>query len=196
MKKKKYKKIIMIYIGILLFIILFLIGILSLVNNTSIEKKVENKLTYINGNEWNNETYPEGMPKFFRYYSGGLTAKNIGKSIYYISTEAIPRYNLELKEFSDEEIKDYYDKNKSAIFLELGDISKDKFVSFINEIKKIELENFEIEKFYIDSDSIVKENNSTKANLCIKYKGANEILIKIRALNSFKQECSSIKYYR
>ena len=136
------------------------------------------------------------MPKLFRYYSGELKSKNIGKSIYYMANEVIPRYYTQLKQLSDEEIEKYYKKNKKTIYLDTGKIEVNNFILLINEIKKINNQSLELEEYYIDKDSIVAQNNSTKADLYIKYKNNDAIAIKIQVLNKFKDDVSSVKYYK
>ena len=85
MSKFKDKKQILKNIIVLLIISVILITILLIMNFMSQESKSRKKLYYINSEEWNNELYPEGMSKLFRYYSGELKSKNIGKSIAYIT---------------------------------------------------------------------------------------------------------------
>lgn len=190
LKNKIIKKIFIFCILILAIIIL-----LILINNIN-ENDIEEKLKYINGTEWNDEIYPEGMPTLFRLYEGKLTSQNIGKSIFYAITEVFPKYNRELKEATNDQIKKYYEKNKSEIFKSIGSVSETEFILLVNEIKSLAIDKYELESFYIDIDSIIIKNGYLKSNLYIKYKNSEEIYVKIQVLNDFKTDTSSVKYYK
>lgn len=196
MNKSNSKKQIRKIITVLLIISVILIMIVLVMNFISQESKSRKKLSYINGEEWNNELYPEGMPKLFRYYSGELKSQNIGKSIDYLINDVIPKYHTQLKELSNEEIEKYYKKHKKTIYLDIGEIEVNKFVLLIKQIKGINNQSLEIEEYYIDKDSIVMQNNSTEADLYIKYKNSDGFFVKMQVLNKFKDDVSSVKYYK
>ena len=153
------------------------------------------KLAYINGTKWKNEIYPKGMPAFIRSYSGKQTAHNLGKNVYYVATELIPKYNKNLKDYSEKELKEYFDDNRELILINFGIKTERDFMNLMKEISKIDSNTFDLQNFYIDEDTIKKEENHTKAILYIKYEGSNEISINIKALNDIKIEESSVQYY-
>lgn len=193
--KKIFKNKIIKKISILCVLILIIMLLIILINNIQ-ENKVTEKLNYINGTEWNDEIYPEGMPIVFKLYDGKLTAQNIGKSIYHVVTEIFPKYNMELKGFTNDQIKKYYEKNKNEIFKSIGNISEIEFISIINEISTLTKEKYEIEAFYFDINSIVIRKGYLIADLHIKYKGCEEFFVEIQVLNDFKADSSSVKYYK
>ena len=197
MVNKKINKKKIIIISIILFILLLTVLILFFKLS---EKKDElniskEKLVYINSAEWNNETYPKGMPAFVRAYSGKQTAQNLGKNVHYVVTELIPKYYKNLKDYSDKELKEYFEENRELILVNFGIKTERDFMNLMHEIFKVESSSFKLQNFYIDEDSIRKNEKNTKAVLYVKYEGSNEISINIKALNDVKVEESSVQYY-
>lgn len=189
-KRLKLKKLII----VLTLLLIAMIILLAIVSDKDINEH-KAKLEYINGTEWNHELYPEEMPKFIRYYEGNLDGKNIGKSIYYVVTEALPKYIKQLKDFNEAEIREYYSSNEEIIGIDLGITTEIDFVNLIKRMQKLEKTELEFEEYYFDKNTIKTESNSTKGNLYIKYKGCEKIQITVRAYNNFKSGISSVKYY-
>lgn len=189
---KKIEKILLI-----LLVIIFILGIviiyISKNDKTVLSKE---KLDYIYSEEWNDEIFPEGMPKFFREYDGNLTAQNIGKSISHVTNEIIPQYNKLLKDKNEEQIKEYFNLNQDVIALDLGINEENEFIQFINEISKIDLSNFELEKYYIDEETIYSNSTYATGDLYITYKECEEISLKIKVDRDKHANISSIKYYK
>lgn len=189
------KKIEKILVALFIIILILVIAIMYF-DYTDSTKASRKKLEYINSDEWNDEIFPEGMPKFIRNYNGNLTAQNIGKSIYYIVTEAIPEYNIQLRDKNEEQIKEYFNSNKENIALDLGITEENDFIMFMREIKKVRIDTFEIDSFSIDSETIISKSTYTTGDLYIKYKDCNEICFKIRVQKDKQQNISAVKYYK
>lgn len=192
--KKVDKRKVIKLILILLVVMLILLGIIiyySMTDELLISKR---KLEYINSEEWNSELYPDGMPAFYRSCSGKLTAQNMGKSIYYVVTELIPKYYSNLKGFDENALKEYYEKKHDIVQVELGISDENKFVELIKEIQQIDSDNIEFESYYIDEESITTKNGRTSANLYIKYENCDEIVLKITALKNTQDDSSPIIY--
>lgn len=192
--EKVNKKIVMTFIIILLIISVILITTLIVIYNSSDIAEARNKLAYIYNDEWNNEEFPDGMPKFYRSYEGNLSAPNIGKSIYYVVTEVIPNYNQLFKDKNDDEIEKYYDDNVENIALTLGIDSKEDFKDFVKKILEINVNEFNIEEFYIDGESIKSVTAYSKADLHVKYYESDEIILKFKVLKNKLTDKSSIQY--
>lgn len=194
-KKKLNKKKILILVVILAVLLIFLILLLNSVKTKSELTLSKEKLAYINSTEWNNEIYPKGMPAFIRVYSGKQTTHNIGKNIYYVVNEVIPKYNKNLKDYSEEELKEYFEENRELILLNFGIRTERDFMNLMNKILKIDSNIFSLQSFYIDENSIKKEKTNTKATLYIKYEGSSQISIDIKVLNDIKENETSVQYY-
>ncbi len=160
-------------------------------NDTLISKK---KLEYINGKEWNNELFPDEMPKFYRSYNGKLTAQIMGKSIYYVATELIPEYYTKLKNLDDKLLNEFYNNNSDKIKIELGITTNNDFNEFIKELNKLNNDNIEFESFMIDKETIQTRNGKTTAKLHIKYKNCEELIIEITPLTNISTDTSPIIY--
>lgn len=181
---------------IIVLFILTLLVIMLLYFYCKDEKYVAKKqLEYINSDKWNGELYPEGMPNLFRNYSGALTCQNIGKSFYYVTNTVIPNYAIELKQLNDLELEEYFNQNKNTIALDVGIRKKEEFLKFINKIKEIvKTDQIEFEEFYIDDSTVKKQSGVTKANLCIKYKNCEELVVNIRINNNKISNISAVRY--
>lgn len=185
------------FIKILIFLMFLLVIFISVAlyfyinQNDSPQKQIE----YINGSEWNGELYPDGMPNLYRNYSGSLTCQNIGKSFYYVTNTVIPKYVKECKNYSKSDIEKYFEENKEDIALDIGIRKSEEFCNLINKINEsIKKDEIEFEKFYIDAESVEKKSGKTKANLCIKYKECDELILNIKINSSKVSNVSSVKY--
>ena len=194
-KKKLNKKKILIILTILLLILLILVICLKITTKEDEIAISKEKLAYINGENWNEEIYPKGMPAFVRSYSGKQTTHNLGKNIYYVVNELIPKYNNNLKDKDEKELEKYFEKNRELILLNFGIRTERDFLNLVDEILKVDSTNFKVQNFYIDESSIKKEKDCTKATLYIKYEGSKEISIDIKALNEIKNDETSVQYY-
>lgn len=180
---------------LIIIVLIILICLLVLLKNLETYKEKEN-LKYINSTEWNNEIFPDGMPKMFRQYSGELTAPNIGKSMYYFANSLLPKYKTKFNNYSDEQINKYYKRNKNLIYLQFGKITEKEFLYVMQEIQNTKVSELEFEEYYIDKEKIRKNGDTVSAFLYIKYKNADEISFNIDVKSNSQNDCSSVKYYK
>lgn len=196
MLKSKINKKKFVGIAIILLFILVLLTIVLLYFYCKDEKNVVKKqFEYINSEEWNGELYPDGMPALYRSYSGSLTCQNIGKSFYYVTNTIIPQFAKEFKNYTETEILEYFENNKESIAISIGIRDSKEFYELINKIQEIvNTDDIQFEKFYIDLESIEKRSSITNANLCIKYKNCDELILNIRINGTKTTNVSSVKY--
>ena len=197
MKLKIERKKIIILIVILIILIFILTYILLILNAkpTKVDLAKE-KLAYINDTtQWEDETrYPDNAAAFGRAYQGNLTIMDIGKSMYYVATEVLPKYYKDLKDSSDKEIEKYYDKESELIYIDLAIKNKTKFMNLIKKLQKLSGDTITWESYRIDLDTITTGADYTKAVLYITYKGNKEIPINITANNKISSNCSTVEY--
>lgn len=195
MEKSKIKKRIFMSVAFLIILLIILLGIMAYYVLADKNYNARKEMIYINSEKWNGETYPDGMPNLYRNYSGSLTCQNIGKSFYYVVNEVIPQYISECKNYNEDELKHYFEKNSENIALSVGITKYDDFRAFINKLKEvIKTEDIKFESFYIDDDTVKKASNVTRANLCIKYENCNELVLFIKINGSKKTNSSAIEY--
>lgn len=190
-QKKSKKKIILICIVILVIVLLILIW--KRPSNLSIAKE---KLKYINNDEqWEEETvYPEYAAPLKRAYEGELTIKDIGKSMYYVSTEVLPMYYKELKNASNKKIVKYYKKEKESISANLGISNQSQFVKLIEKLQTLNGDTITWNSYRIDENKIKTSSDYTKATLYITYSGNKEISFNIQVSNKKSYDISPILY--
>ena len=195
LKIKRRKIILLILILIVLILILGFILLILSTRPTTADLATE-KLDYINDSEqWNDETvYPDYSAAFGRAYQGDLTIMDIGKSMYYVATEVLPKYYKDLKDASDKEIEKYYDKESESICINLAIKNKVKFVNLIKELQKLSGDTITWKSYRIDLDTITTGANYTKAVLYITYQENKEIPINITANNTISPNYSTVEY--
>lgn len=152
------------------------------------------RVEYINNNEWNQEVYPEGMPKLVRAYQGKLTAQNMGKSIYYFTTDTIPKYYSKLKNANDSEIFSYYNANSRLILIETGINDQQDFKELIASIQVLNSDELTFDSFRIDKDNIEAFGKYTETTLYITYQKNVEIGFNVKIYNTQQKEASSLVY--
>lgn len=194
--EKKIKKM-LILLGILLCIlVLGWIGY-YLKNRDVIEAK--QNLKYINdSNQWNREEvrYPERASSIKNVYEGELTIKDIGKSMYYFTTEVIPKYYNELKGADENAILEYYAKNSEIIAIDTGIDNEEDFGNLIQMIQKLNSENLTLDSFIIDKNKTKAKSSYTETILYITYKDNEEIGFRIKIYNQIKKDASTLIYSR
>ena len=196
--KLKTKKSKIIFLILILLLIIFILGMILLILSVrpTTEELASEKLAYINDStQWEDETiYPDHAAAFGRAYRGNLEIMSIGKSMYYVATEVLPTYYTELKDATDEEIDEYYDKESESIGIDLAIKNRTKFVNLVKELQKLSGDTLTLESYRIDLDTIITGANYTRAVLYIKYQGNDEIPINITANNVISSKYSTVEY--
>ncbi len=187
----KVKKVMIFLVIFLIILIVFLI-FLQIENNK--KSKVEEKLEYINSDEWNDEVYPRGMPQLFRMYKGKLTAQTMGKSIYYFTTEFVPEYYKQLKDATKDKISSYYNANSEIIAKNTGIENEQDFQNLVVSIQCLSSDTLTLDSFRIDKENIKVSNQCTETILYITYKENTEIGFNVRINNRMERNESSLLY--
>jgi hypothetical protein len=179
----------------LLIVLICILSVLIYIYTTDKLTISEQKLKYINSDEWNGELYPEGMPNLFRNYSGNLTCQNIGKSFDYVVNVVVPKYAKEFRNSDENEINTYFETNKDVIALEVGIKNNEDFNKLVSKIKaSIKKDEIEFESFYVDADSIKQYSNITRTNLYIKYKECEELVLNVKINGNKISNSSAVEY--
>lgn len=196
--KLKIKKSKIITLIIFLIVLIFILAYILLILKAKPKKAdlAKEKLAYINDSEqWEDETvYPDYSAAFGRAYQGDLTIMDIGKSMYYVATEVLPDYYKDLKDATEEEIKEYYNKESESIYINLAIKKETEFVNLIKELQKLSGDTITWESYRIDLDTITIGASYTKAILYITYKGNEEISFNVKANNVILPNCSTVEY--
>lgn len=199
MSKKQKKSKIKLILAVVLIVIFILIIVLSILlrKPTSLKLAIQ-KLEYINSSnveQWEEGTfYPDGSAALGRAYEGKLSIMNIGKSMYYVSTDVLPRYYKKLKDASKDKIIKYYKREAETIYTELAIEKQDKFVELVQSLQKLKGDELKLDSYRIDLDSVKKGGSYTKAVLYIKYSKNEEIGLNVKISNIISPNHSSLEY--
>lgn len=197
-KKQKNSKIKLI-LAVVLIIIFILIVILSILlrKPTSLELSLE-KLKYINSSDveqWDDGTfYPDNSAALGRAYEGNLTVMNIGKSMYYVANDVLPKYYEKLKDSSKDEIIKYFERESETIYTDLAIKKQDTFVKLVSALQELKENELKLSSYRIDLDSIKKGGSYTKVNLYVTYSNNEEICLNVKINNKILSNCSSLEY--
>ena len=196
MARNKKSKLKIILIIIFILIVILVAVLLILLNQSSSEKEEQlTMLEYINGDEWSDDiVYPDYTSALGTAYSGDLSIKSMGKSMYYVVTEVFPEYYEELKNASTTEISEYFEENKGTIYIDLAIENETAFVNLINNLQDLSGNSITWESYRIDMDTIKTGSNYTKAVLYVTYKNNEEIAFNIKVNNKVSSDCSTIVY--
>ncbi len=189
MRNKVQRKIIIAMI-ILLIALIIVIFQLNKLKGTRTSKE---NLEYINSDELEDGTVsPDMIHVVIALYEGELNPKAISKSTYHFINHLVPEY---LKKCKNEEItREYFQRNKEDIYLDIGINKEEEFISLINEINTLS-GNLEFESSRFDKDTLVVKNNRVEAVLYIKYRNNDEINVNVNLYNKVYSNRTSIKFY-
>lgn len=194
-KKKINIKSLLIILFIIILILILLLIVFSIMNSKDL-KIAQEKLIYINDSEqWNENTiYPDYAAAFGRAYEGDLTIKDIGKSMYYVATEVLPKYYKDLKSASQEQIEKYYKNNSESIRINLAMTNSTEFSNLVKVLQSLSGDTISWKSYRIDLDTIKTTPNYTKATLYITYSENEEIAFNIIANSKINSNYSTIEY--
>ena len=190
---KKIKYIMLILVSLLIVLIMFYI--LYIYNNRE-EIKAQKNLEFINNSEkWDYEVkFPNRASNIKNVYEGDLSIKDIGKSMYYFTTQVLPKYYLQFKNSSEEDIVSYFNENSKIIAIDIGVENQDDFIEIIESIQNLNSGSLTLESFRIDKDFIKAKSDYTETVLYITYQGNEEIGFDVKINNKIKENSSSIEY--
>lgn len=177
---KKYIRIILISIIVLLAIILCLLIYLSNKPKVSNEQETEYEFNKPLDLVDNNIIIPDNSYLFFdKYGDGEVSSKDIYVRINSFAVKYLPSLLKDLNGKTENEINQYYDNNKSSInqFIEIN--SSSELVDFISSLNNYDLSNLEVQSMSFEEE-IRHSNNYTYANFIIVYKDSAKIVLKIK----------------
>ena len=139
---------------------------------------------------------PNKLYELGAVYTGRLSTQNICKFYDNLSTNIIPKYYIKCKNLDEDQIQEFYNKNKDIIFIELGDDNYGDFRSLLSEVMKLNGDKLEYETSRLIAESIVKNHDGISVDIAIKYKNNDEILLNSFVKNKKSQDSSSIVFTR
>lgn len=131
----------------LMLIIICLIVLTTLILSLQIQKRKTNYVVHSSGVGPRNDRYLQlsGFGVFFDKYKGELSSSDISSKLENITTKEIPELYDTVKEYDDDELKNYYNNNINNMKLLFGKSNYSEFLSFIELIKaqNIDLKTWE-----------------------------------------------------
>lgn len=185
--KKKIKKMIVIFI-----IILFIL-IIAYFSNPIIVAQM--KIKSMNNSKLNKKIK---IPEYINFVSelniGSITSESIIKYYNNFAEKLIPKYYKKCNMMTQDEVSKYFEKKQMLIEMELGITEKDTFVSFINSLKKIKVDDFVLEKYYILDSTIEIKKNKIISYIGIKYEGCEDIYFRTIIVKKYQEKRTSINF--
>lgn len=189
---------------IVALIILIIVNVININNNKIIEEKIErereaeilNSLSYKGDRISEDVITPAKSYKFFSKYSGNISTVDAYNSFYNMANNIIPNYYKKLKNFTKEQINEYFIKNKKDIVKDLGIDKLEDFTELVQGINELTGENIEFQEYAFDENTIKTEGKVTSADLMIKYKDNKDLKINITLLEEKKDTIIKVKYIK
>ena len=177
-------------------IIIILIGVLiCLLNYEYISAK--QKLNDINDiTDVENDIYiPEGILRVTSSYEGDVQSyKVVLKSLQHTAEVVIPKYAVALRGKSDEDLKNYYDKNEKIVKIETGIEEVEDFVEFGKALNTLQGDTFTVKDYYVDITSVTEKFNRVEALMTFEYREGQSIDLKIVLERIIHKNVSPLKY--
>ena len=183
---KDRKKTILIEIIIVLVIVglIILTGInfISL-NNMKTEKSKQSHSEQVTLDSLDSDLIrPKYSVYLFSKYVGQCSQTEIIESLDKLAMELIPKYYVELKGKSDEQIHQYYIKNNLDSNIEGTNIAiedEETFKQILKEFNTLNSDSLKFLKFNFERDSINIQTDGVKATVSIDYAGNEKIKLNI-----------------
>lgn len=192
MKKLNLSKIINLIciLVIIALIVLMLINIINIINRKKLEEKAaqENENHIMQELKYKGETVdesvmtPEKSYSFFAQYTGKITTVDAYNAFYNMAGKLIPEYYKNIKNYTQEQINEYYNVNKDSIIESLGIYNQQDFTKLINKIKKLNGDSIKLQNYKFASSTIQSNKDTTSADLIIQYEGNNELILNVTLL--------------
>ena len=166
MKKSSAKtvKSIIIFLTIILLILLIILGMFYF-NPTN--KKL--RYIYDTKKEGTIEMMPLNVAYALSDYKGKIPQRSIYKALYMLVSETIPNYYGLLGEINAVGPSEYFKNNKLTISKELGITEESDFISFINEISKLNGNNLVLKEYTFHPDAVSRKQKYLQNILLISY---------------------------
>lgn len=200
MKKKNIKETILFAI-IFCFLIIALLVIIILKNNSENDQNIdtetvssyENVLEEVN-NEFleKKEIVPENYNFLVRLYEGNVKSSYMFSEIYKTVFEVIPEVYNQFKESDNEKIINYYNENTEKILNSLGITSQEEYLKFVNVV--CNLNNFEYNNAIFDIQTLQNNGEYSNLNLEINFKEDNKIVFNFCIINEITDGKPKLKF--
>lgn len=188
LKPKKIKKI----ITILFVLLILVLSIFIILKNNPVDRRL--KYIYNEKKEGNIKIMPINVSPLFTTYNGNIDQRSIYKAMYIFANELVENYHNKVKDFDEQQLKEYYNKKSNVIQKELGIDDEDEFLKFAETLKKINNDKLILESYTINPNTIKRKNNSTEFVLILKYQDNEKIAFYLNILNNSTSNKTPIKY--
>lgn len=183
--------------NIALFIIMIIaVGIIILVLNMRYLSALKHLNEILDPNTISSDIIiPNGIFMVTNEYFGDIESyKVVLKSLDDIVNNIFPKYYSELKYYSEDDLKNYFEFNGEIILMEVGIDNFDDFNNICTTLRKCETEQLTLKNYYIDTTTVNKKYNRVDAVMVIEYEGNQELRIMISLKNITQNKVSPIIY--
>lgn len=183
---------------LIIFIVLNLImmGVLTALirlNGTQEELDITNTTVEQQIDEYHGRIYPENFGKILYSYEGDIDLNYFYEMTYKV-VNYIPDLNSVVANYSEEQLKSYYNQNKDTIQENTGITTFAEFNKLCSAINKLE-EDSAYEGSTIDTQSYEDDEDYVQFVLDVEYSNSNKIQLIVRILNKYNEKTPSIVFY-
>lgn len=183
---------------LIIFIVLNLImmGVLTALirlNGTQEELDITNTTVEQQIDEYHGRIYPENFGKILYSYEGDIDLNYFYEMTYKV-VNYIPDLNSVVANYSEEQLKSYYNQNKDTIQANTGITIFAEFNKLCSAINKLE-EDSAYEGSTIDTQSYEDDEDYVQFVLDVEYSNSNKIQLIVRILNKYNEKTPSIVFY-
>lgn len=188
--KLNLKIVLTVLIIVNLIILIILLNSISKMNSDTTNIKNIREETYTGSVEYNNKIYPANHYEFEKLYNNEENYKtlygNLYDFVYYI-----PKIYNRTKDFTDEELEEFFDQNKESIIARYHITTKNEFLTFISQCKKVASDsNNSYKTVRLLIETFKKNDNYIACEFEIEYH--NNIVLKYR-LNLSESKTNSLQ---
>ncbi len=179
-----------------LIIFFILLSILVTIYIVYINLPINRYLNYIYNENKENDIgkMPMDVSKLFVEYKGTVPQITIYKTMYSFVDKIIEKYYLETNNLNEEQLNEYYSKNRKNIEKEIGISELNQFIKFLEPIKKLTGTELKLNNYTINSNTITRYATYTKFVLLVKYENNETIGFYLEILNSVDKEKTPINF--
>lgn len=181
MKKKNFKRIIIIC-GILILILVFAIIIISIVSNTG----ESDALGTSNTNLDTDKVIPMSAEAFFQEYTGDVSEEDVYKVITKLANYIIDN-KQDINNWDTDEMYDIYSENEEEM-KDMGIVDDESFVNIMKEAKEIQEDELSLSYTSFEIDTISSVSDGIEVEIIIKYAGVDALTFILSLSNDASSE--------
>jgi len=173
-----------------LIILVILLNCVAKMNNGTASMQNASEETYTGSIEYNNKIYPANHYEFEKLYNSDENCKTLYENLYNF-VYYIPKIYNRTKDLTDAELETFFDKYKESIIARYHITTKNEFVTFIKQCKKVASDSsnsYKTVRFLIETYK--KGENYITCDFEIEYR--NNIILKYR-LNLSESETNALQ---